>query len=231
MHVHLTPEMDQRLLVGLFSLRSKPTQRKTNSLLAGDLRVPVTKVRLKGVAPWEHLMHSSNIPDCIAESSESFVSTPTHSLASEPARVLHIECPKCCAVKCIDKTPLFADGQFRLVFCRGCKHSPCSKLWQCLCGHPWFRCPVHSATGFSFCRARKSAVVRGASSAGHARPEAGVGVPGVLTKRRRMPDDSDKPFSFDPKRKPRKRVRSPTAVESWERIRSARAHPLDLDFS
>ena len=83
--------MEARLLVGLFSLRSKPTQRKTNSLLAGDLRVSVTRVRLKGVAPWEHLPTGSDIPDCIAASAESYKSTPTHSLASEPARALDLD--------------------------------------------------------------------------------------------------------------------------------------------
>ena len=230
MHTHNVPDMDARLLVGLFTLRSKPTQRKTNLLLAGDLRVPVTRVRLKGVAPWEQLLTRSDIPDCIAASAESYHATPTHSLASEPARVLHLECPKCNAIKSIDSTPLYANGHFRFVFCRGCKHSTCSKQWQCLCGHAWFRCPIHSATGFSFVRAPKSAVVRDASSAGLARPEAGVGV-FSQTKRRRMPDDSDKISTFASRRPTRKRARSPTALESLERIRSARANPLGPSFT
>ena len=231
MHVHYNSYVSERMLVGLFSLRSKPTQRKTEALSAGNLHVPIVKVRLKGVAPWEALEVCGDIPHSVFTNADSFMQVPSSSSASEPSRVLHMECSRCHAIKSNTNTRLFVNGAFRSVFCQGCKHSTNAKLWQCLCGHPWYRCTKHSAIGFSILRAHRPSITRSALAADLVVPEAGVGVPVRKVKRRRIPDDADLPSTFNAQRVSRKRGRTPSALDAIDRIRLARAHPFDASLS
>ena len=227
MHVHRNSYCEERVLIGLFTLRSKLTQRKSEALSAGNLHVPVVKVRLKGVAPWEALDGvCTDIPYSVAELADSSTQDASSSLASEPSRVLHMECSRCSAIKSNTNTPLYANGAFRSVFCQGCKRSTNAKLWLCLCGHPWFRCTRHSAIGFSILRAHNPGTIRSASDASLLVPEAGVGVPVRKARRRCIPDDRDSSSTFVAQHPTRKRGRTPSALDAVDRIRQARANPF-----
>ena len=166
----------------------------------------------------------------VLDYADSSLQDTSNSLASEPSRVLHMECSRCFAVKSNTNTPLYVNGAFRSVFCQGCKHSTNAKLWQCLCGHPWFRCTRHSAVGFSILRAHNHGTIRSATAANLVVPEAGAGVPVHKVRRRCIPDDHDKPSTFDAQRPTRKRKRTLSALDAVDRIRLARANPFDVSL-
>ena len=183
------------------------------------------------MAPWEALDEvCADIPYSIAELADSSAQDASSSLASEPSRVLHMECSRCSAIKSNTNTPLYANGAFRTVFCQGCKRSTNAKLWLCLCGHPWFRCTRHSAIGFSILRAHNPGTIRSASDASLLVPEAGVGVPVRKARRRCIPDDRDSSSTFVAQHPTRKRGRTPSALDAVDRIRQARANPFDASL-